>query len=255
MALPQSTSAIERLIQSLLDQSNGGVRPTPNITVIKDDSVVDVDSFRPQPTITVIKDRLGTPRMKTTPDNETLRNEMFSSEEQLKIRGVKDLARYVYAGLLNDDLKIAYSDLIVFAGGWFASELQGETPKDYDLFILEDDRWTTENSMTKIKASMTRRYPAVKKIENKYIEGNPFLKEVWEDPATKVQFIFTKHKTREELLKDFDYLHCTVSFHKENLFITRQSYLAAVNKKLIVNNPERVAERRKKKFLERGYTE
>jgi hypothetical protein len=76
---------------------------------------------------------------------------------------------------------------------------------------------------------------------------------VWNDTATKYQYIFTSYKTRRELLESFDYLHCCVSFEDDKLHINRGIYDAVRDKKLVVNNKAYQRAARRGKFLARGF--
>jgi hypothetical protein len=86
-------------------------------------------------------------------------------------------------------------------------------------------------------------------MNNKQIEQTVFFKK------TGVQYITTKYKTREELVKHFDFKHCCVSydFSKDKLYITREVYDLIKAKKLVQNSNRIPAEWRFEKFKERGW--
>jgi hypothetical protein len=74
---------------------------------------------------------------------------------------------------------------------------------------------------------------------------------------SKMQYITTKYKTREELVQHFDFKHCCVSYDivADKLFITRETYDLIKSKTLVPNAGGRVpAPWRYEKFLERGWS-
>ena len=140
----------------------------------------------------------------------------------------------------------------VLTGGFFPSCFNSEEVRDIDIYIIAPPQ--------DIK-SWLRQYGNVDRneIESKY-RNNPKIRAVYNFDMTynqiPIQIILTDYRTREELLADFDYKHCCVSYSliDDKIYISEEMYYAIKNKKLIVNNKDMVADYRTQKFLERGYT-
>lgn len=143
---------------------------------------------------------------------------------------------------------------VVVAGGCFASSLQGENLKDIDIFVLGHSSPVEEKRMhDTIKQKMVSSYLHIKDNTLDYVRDNDAVSEVWTETKKKIQFIFTHHASRKDLIKDFDYVHCTTSYQLGKLYITRKIFDAIMNKELIVNNGKNIQQWRKEKFLGRGY--
>lgn len=131
----------------------------------------------------------------------------------------------------------------VIAGGVFASLLRGEDYKDIDVFVFND------------LMSYVLSKNCLKQTNSDYLKSkNKSITDVYLDDIQKINTIFTIYKTRNELLCDFDYLHCCVSYDFEKLHISPAAYKAIINRKLIINNPANIALYREQKFLKQGYT-
>lgn len=141
----------------------------------------------------------------------------------------------------------------VVAGGYFANAFVDESYKDIDVFILNknvsvyahltdnlrnDDQWV-------IRDSNAGGY-----LQNPHIHGTAT------NVKTKVQYILTDYATRQELLKDFDFRHATVSYDptERKLYITRGAYDDIRNKVLTKNGKKPVQRWREKKFFDRGWS-
>ena len=138
---------------------------------------------------------------------------------------------------------------IVVAGGCWASSLHDRNYKDVDIFILDCSNIEKEGIRDLMKA-----WDCEDKTED-YARNNDKIDAVWSSRRNKFQFIFTKHKTRKELIEDFDYVHCKASYNEGKLYITRKIYDAIENRHLIVQNNKNIQEWRRQKFLDRGYLE
>jgi len=140
----------------------------------------------------------------------------------------------------------------VIAGGVFASLINDEAIKDIDVFIL--------NKNVSVYAHLTDN-PAIHDkfaIHDSRAGGylqNPHVHGVATNLDTKVQYILTDHKSRGELLADFDYKHCTVSYvpKEMKLYITRKAFDAIRKKELIVNGDKEPKAWRMEKFIKRGW--
>ena len=150
-----------------------------------------------------------------------------------------------FAGIRKEDLFIS--------GGSIASLLQGEEPKDYDIYS---------------KVSL-KDYFKGKLLEHFYdfIADCSDTYSTFHGPSGKVvttsaitmkngtQYILLHSGSPSSIKATFDFLHCTAhfSFADNKLYISRAQYDACVNKKLIVNNQSAVTRKRIKKFAARGY--
>jgi hypothetical protein len=145
---------------------------------------------------------------------------------------------------------------IIIAGGCWASKLQGESFKDIDIFVLGDSSYpvSLEQNRTSIRELMKAWIPSIQDKTVDYVRNNDKVDEVWTSKEKVLQFIFTKHKTRKDLINDFDYVHCMTSYSEGKLYITRKIYDAIIKKHLIVQNNKNVQEWRVNKFIDRGYT-
>jgi hypothetical protein len=141
-----------------------------------------------------------------------------------------------------------------------------EPIKDYDIFFpLLADKSTAELVMgSLIKRLNPQEQIAIVKCdtyrEGTFVFANYFKNDnvvyVGTDDETKFQFVFNK-KDRAGILEDFDYLHCKASYDliNDKLHITPKVYDAIINKKLILTKPEYTYDKRRQKFLDRGYVE
>lgn len=184
-------------------------------------------------------------------------DDIFSPSEKDKILVMKSLAKSHINLMLGEKILDYVGQYLVVAGGafpdWFHSTRNG--PKDIDVFVLHD-----ETAKNKLRAYLGSNGFVLKSTD--YLKqtnpGATHVQEVWEGipDGRKYQFIFTDYLSREELIKEFDYKHCMVSYDvgKNIIYTTRSIYNAIANKQLIVNNENRVVEWRRNKFLQRGYT-
>lgn len=187
-------------------------------------------------------------------------DEVFTPLEKGKILHMKTLAKSYITMIVGGEMFDDVGHYLVMSGGafpdWFHNTRSG--PKDIDIFVLTDP--TAKEKLRPYLGSN-----GFQKKDLEYLKqtnpGATHVQEVWEGNAIshdiKYQFIFTDYWSREELIREFDYKHCMVSYDvgKNQIYITRQIYDAISNKRLIVNNDKRIAEWRRTKFLQRGYTE
>ena len=95
------------------------------------------------------------------------------------------------------------------------------------------------------------------KIGNKNYMDNDKIEQTIFYKDSKMQYITTKYKTREELVNHFDFRHCCVSydFATDKLYITREVYDLIKNKILLQNGTRRPAVWRYDRFHSRGWKE
>jgi hypothetical protein len=178
-------------------------------------------------------------------------NDIFQHTDKVLINSIKHsietsiLAKNIFwNGVITD---------CVIAGGVFASRFNNETEKDIDVFIL--------NKNVSVYAHLTDN-PATSdqwRINDKdagtYLQ-NPRIYGTATNLTTKVQYIITDYTSREELVADFDYVHCKVSYdpNTQKLYITRGAYQAIRNKLLIAAPNKATKYWRTAKFISQGWT-
>ena len=165
-------------------------------------------------------------------------SEPFTPDEAHNIWNMK---RWIQAIVgLNGLDKLDPNDAVI-AGGLFASFIQGDTPRDIDVFFL--------NKSFVIPYGAPSGF-----VKSEYQTGNPRIINVYNKKQNNIdfQFIVTDYKTREELIAGFDFKHCTMSYAGDTLYATPTAYRAAKTKTLIGNN-ETIKKWRIEKFVGRGY--
>jgi hypothetical protein len=177
--------------------------------------------------------------------------EVFSSQDLLDIEDMKNEAKRAFAHLpfLN------YGSII--AGGAFASWYHGESPRDIDVFILNtpgvDDFYRDW-----IQRLVTNGY-VVSDHGSMHYDKNPNLHVRKLLSATiagqNYQFIFSKHKTRKELIEGFDYVHTKVSYDMmdEKIYLSKDTLDAINTKTLISTGKQSISQKRRQKFFDRGW--
>ncbi len=157
---------------------------------------------------------------------------------------------------------------IVLAGGMFVSLFQGHSPKDYDLYILNNNRELYDYLKGLLMPGLEP--PEVDELEHTTVilPGPLKLKQLKSKPynynprilsvcggdeklaalaqrgeSYKFQLVLTDYTSRKEVLDDFDFVHCKVSMdfkamlgnENSNLYITRNMYDAILKKHLILS--------------------
>ena len=145
------------------------------------------------------------------------------------------------------------SNDIVIAGGFFA-DLIGFN--DIDVFILNNNAVLYDYLTYVGEVDALNTVWKVHRKGNSYMNGNPHVLGVTTNKTTKFQYILTDHKSRKELLEDFDFVHCTTSYvpADDKLYITRQAYDCIVKKELRNNKKGDPAELPVQKFFYRGWS-
>lgn len=188
----------------------------------------------------------------------------FNSSEELVIKSLKrNATKHAFRLVeklgslkgLNNQIDMGK---IIIAGGCFVSWFHNEELNDIDVFYL-DDHNTSFAGQAYIGNAIANRPNSIKSHEH-YTRYNDMIKTVFTeqeaDTMFDYQYIFTKYKTRRELVDHFDLAHATISYNigEAKLYITRQAYDALKNKKLVRNDKGDIAEWRIEKFLKRGWT-
>ena len=215
-------------------------------------------------------------------DRELLKKRLFTKEEQKELADVKGKVRWHF-----DKFRLAEEKAIPFnmssaviAGGCFVSFLSGEEPNDFDIFFLEDERnhrlakgmansydfsqstvvMNEKGAVGSIdghafgitlgpKKNDRVRIGTQNYMDNDKIEQTIFFKD------SKMQYITTKYKTREELVQHFDFKHCCVSYDyvRDKLYISRETYDLIKRKVLEPNGNNMPKPWRYEKFHSRGW--
>lgn len=172
--------------------------------------------------------------------------QIFTPEECAQIMAVKRKVEAHTLQMPNYEMPI-YGHRHVVAGGCFASYFHNEEPNDIDVFILASTASTADTFLPSKNFVYS---------DPQYLNNDNIISAV-KDPNTNIQYIFSKHITRQALLKEFDFLHCAVSYHDKKMYISRPMFDAIMNKKLVILNKDRDKrniEYRDRKFLDRGWT-
>jgi len=169
-----------------------------------------------------------------TPDD--LRKKLFNVNEIAMISNIKNQLRG-YLGRECPHAAMFDWNRIVIAGGYFASVINDEPVNDIDLFLLRDfhnksiierDMWNVKNAPA---ASHMFTVGDMSYMKNDKIKGT------LQEHRNKIQYIITEYDTREELVSHFDFKHCCVSYdyHKDKLYITRETFDLIKQKRLVPN--------------------
>lgn len=171
----------------------------------------------------------------------------FTAEEVERIKVVKEYIQTLVVPKLK-----GYGEHYVIAGGVFASLFNDEKINDFDIFVLNCKDGDAMDQFLPIDPFKAQDRFTIS-VGSQYIKSGNIMS-VALDKETNFQYMFTKYATREELLRDFDYVHCLASYHNNKLYIGRGIFDAITQKKLIVHNAETSHEYRKEKFVKRGWT-
>jgi hypothetical protein len=146
-----------------------------------------------------------------------------------------------------------YDDMYL-TGGAVASLLQGETPKDWDIYFRTEEAQkevisTFVNSFSDEIAVYDEKYRDIVTSEKVITENATSLK-------NGIQFITKYNGSPDVVRESFDFVHCKpyFDFRTNQLFISKEQYNLCLNKKLKINNMKSVTAWRQEKFEKRGYT-
>ena len=142
------------------------------------------------------------------------------------------------------------------SGGCFASLLQGEIPKDYDIYFYSKELaepiinlFTKDPSYMNEVEDVPDKYRDVAGADGKWITENAVTLK------NHLQLIIKHYGSPEEIRKTFDFVHCMPYYDlwDDRLYISRRQYDCCVNKILEINNSTNLTTWRENKFKERGY--
>ncbi len=150
-------------------------------------------------------------------------------------------------------------EMLYVSGGAIASALQGEVPKDVDIYC------TDAVYAQRLKNELTAKYYehiAEATHYREYYDANGKMVTEWAiTMKNKASCVFRNSGEPKVIKASFDYVHTTPHFWFRTdattwqLYISPLAYHCAVNKILIVNNPKSVTQTRIEKFKARGYRE
>lgn len=181
---------------------------------------------------------------------DSLKVRMFSSKEQEELLEIKNHVRRYLNIHMPPAFQTSASHQIIVAGGCFASLLNKEPVKDYDVFLLSPIDHHILTEITKVIDSDKIHVGDASYMKNDKIEKTVFFKREY------IQYISSHYKNREELVNHFDFRHCCVSYDysTDKLYISREVYDLIKSKTLVANDIRRNPELwRYEKFLGRGW--
>ena len=184
-------------------------------------------------------------------------NTPFTPLEKTEIILLKDsLLNQLYVRIDQAKLQLWHKSFFL-SGGAIASLLQGENPKDYDLYCKEDNLvksildYFKNGAGKELVADVSEKYMEFIGQDGKMITANAITLK------NGLQFILKMHGDPESVRSNFDFVHCKpyLDLDSKKLYISKEQYDACKQKKLIINNPKTVTSHRRFKFIERGYKE
>lgn len=169
-------------------------------------------------------------------------------------KSLKDLVKiHLMQKLLQlpQDLRSFTIQNCMLTGGCFASLSQNEKVNDFDLYLKDLSK------MIELTKLLEQYKTEVTSQESEYSEAFVDGKIITSRAITlgnKLQYIIMMdYQTAKQ---NMDYVHCTVSYdiHQNVLWYSELQDYSIKNKKLIVNNPLSISDKRSKKFQDRGWT-
>jgi hypothetical protein len=179
----------------------------------------------------------------------------FTSAEITHIVDVKRIVELYLNGIRDSNWASEYIlpwDKMYLSGGAIASIIQGETPKDFDFYFLD------EFSMRKMETHLLYKNEYIKDVDEKYRDAvGKDGKMITEKAITMkngASFIIMQWGEPADVKSSFDYVHCTAHYSllESKLFISPKQYRACKNKLLIANSATS-SHARANKFIKRGY--
>lgn len=195
-----------------------------------------------------------------------LHDDMKAAAEVLKpnaFRYTETIINYLLDYSIKRGLGLTSTGLhkaILIAGGCFASHIQGDTPKDIDVYILKtNDHVYIENSLAGLQPFeivkdlmvLLPSFTSDNKVQNdRIISSRNYMID-----GIKFNIINTTFVNRDEVLAQFDYQHTKFAYHESLLYFSEKSFICAKTKALVACDGKKPATYRREKFLDRGYTE
>lgn len=137
----------------------------------------------------------------------------------------------------------------IIAGGWFTSVINKETPRDIDVFFLDHTG--------KLNNDRYNSYINIDKDSQVQYMNNPHVKKAFTIKDCPINFIYTDYEMPVDVIKEFDFLHCCVTYLTDmnKLVLSKDTFEAIKQKHLIINDKTRTPYPfRVNKFKERGFS-
>ena len=143
------------------------------------------------------------------------------------------------------------------SGGCFASYLQGNLPKDIDIYFTDEvyakpvvNLYTNDSAYTNQVAVWDEKYREVRGTA-----GDMCITENAVTLKNRLQLITKHYGQPKDIRATFDFVHCMPYYDSRDgkLYISREQYNCCVNKCLMVNNRINLTYWREEKFKKRGY--
>lgn len=142
-------------------------------------------------------------------------------------------------------------------GGSFSSHYHQEKINDYDIFIIrENSGYDLSYDTLLAKFQNLVGNGLIQSPEYTTNRLNPHIQKVFKDPISNIQYIFTDYTSREDILKDFDMLHCCVTYdiNVGTFHIAPEVMETIKNKYIIQNSQKDILKFRINKMIGRGWT-
>jgi hypothetical protein len=137
-------------------------------------------------------------------------------------------------GLIEEDNGVSSAkvfDEVVIAGGGFHAIYHKNDTATVDVFLLNVNKRDAENfptKFTKIPDHYTLLIPNVITALRPSVEATT---------GFSTNFVLTQYKTRQELIADFDYAHCCISYNPiiDKLYASPLAFRAMRDRNLVIN--------------------
>jgi hypothetical protein len=142
------------------------------------------------------------------------------------------------------------------SGGCTASILQGETPKDFDVYFRTRD--LCDQVVKLYQMDSYKNEVAVYDEKYRDVPNHPSGLLITENAMTLkngIQVIFKHYGDPASVRTTFDFKHCLPYYDSKNdkMYISREQYDCCVNKILVANEGRMPSAGRIDKFMKRGY--
>lgn len=164
-----------------------------------------------------------------------------------------------YLGIKLSKMDASLAEMIhwncVVSGGCFASFIKAEEPNDIDLWAK------TAEGMSLLESKLKLLYKE-SKIEDKTDQAQKYMDVFVDGKIVSSNAItmdnglqFVTMNTYDDARKSFDYVHCLPYYDISTgkFYISKKQMQCLDDKILVVNNPLTCTEKRKKKFIDRGW--
>ena len=149
----------------------------------------------------------------------------------------------------------SYYNSMFLSGGCIASLIQGDKPKDWDVYFYDQ-----KTQLAVIDMFVADYKDEIEIIDEKYRQVTSQEQLCITENATTLKNnmqLITKHTGAPDVVRaTFDFVHCKpyYDFGTDVLYISKEQYDLCKNKLLKINNMKAQTTWRKSKFEQRGYT-